>query len=122
MEMLNFKQFVKQDIRNIFLNTDGFAERRTLIYDGEKCPDCPVVLQDPALERRDRVDSDHVRGLHKATLVLYCARDDLGGKLPKVDAPLEISPGEGERIFRKYKVVAATDQMGMLRVELEATR
>jgi len=122
--MMNFKEMVARDHRKVFLNPNEFAERRTIRYDGPDgpdYPDIPVVLQDPSLERRDRDESDHVRGLHKAALVLYCARADLGGKLPGVGKSLDISPGKGERIFRKYKVISATDQMGMLRVELEAT-
>ncbi len=119
---MGFKEMVARDRRKVFLNTGEFAERRTLRYDGQEYPDRAVVLQDLALERRDRESGDHVPGLHRAALVLYCAREDLGGKLPEVGKSLEVSPGEGERIFRKYQIAAASDQLGMLRIELEATR
>ena len=54
------------------------------------------------------------------TAVLYCAQEDMGGKVPKQGASLEIATREGGRFFQKYYVVASTSHMGMLHVEVEA--
>lgn len=35
---------VAADIHNVFLNPDEFADKRTVIYDGETYMDIPVVL------------------------------------------------------------------------------
>ncbi len=35
---------------------------------------------------------------------------------------LELAAREGGRFFQKYRVAASADQMGMLRLELEAAR
>ena len=80
--MSKFKDMVKRDIHKVFLNTAEFAENRTIRYDGEEYPDIPVVLEGPVQEKRSRLADDHVRGLHMMTAVLYCAQEDLGGKMP----------------------------------------
>ena len=118
--MSKFKDMVKRDIHKVFLNTDEFAENRTVRYDGEEYPDIPVVLEGPVQEKRDRLTDDHVRGLHMVTATLYCAQEDLGGKVPKQGSGLEITTREGGTFFQKYYVVASTSHMGMLHVELEA--
>lgn len=118
--MSKFKDMVKRDIHKVFLNTDDFAENRTVRYDGEEYPGICVVLEGPVQEKRDRLTDDHVRGLHTMTAVLYCAQEDMGGKLPKQGASLEIATREGGKFFQKYYVVASTSHMGMLHVELEA--
>lgn len=118
--MSKFKDMVKRDIHKVFLNTSEFAEKRAVRYDGEEYPDIPVVLEGPVREKRDRLTDDHVRGLHMMTAVLYCAQEDMGGKVPKQGASLEIATREGGRFFQKYYVVASTSHMGMLHVELEA--
>lgn len=118
--MSGFKEQVRRDIHKVFLNTSEFAENRTVRYDGEEYPDIPVVLEGPVKEKRSRLTDDHVLGLHLVTAVLYCAQEDLGGKLPKQGDGLEIATREGGKFFQKYYVVASTSHMGMLHVELEA--
>ena len=39
--MPTFKDILKQDICNVFLNPDEFAEIRTVRYDGMEYPDIP---------------------------------------------------------------------------------
>jgi len=115
-----FKEQVRRDIHKVFLNTSEFAENRTVRYDGEEYPDIPVVLEGPVQEKRSRLTNDYVQGLHLVTAVLYCAQEDLGGKLPKQGSGLEIATREGGSFFQKYYVVASASHMGMLHVELEA--
>lgn len=120
MGIPSFKACIAADVSDVFLNTDEFAENRTVRYDGEEYPDIPVVLEGPVQEQRDRLTDDHIRGLHLVTAVLHCAQEDMGGKVPKQGASLEIATREGGRFFQKYYVVASTSNMGMLHVELEA--
>lgn len=118
--MSRFKDMVARDVRKVFLNTGGFAEKRTVRYDGTEYPDIAVVLEGPVQEKRSRLTDDHVQGLHMVTAVLYCAQESLGGKIPKQGTGLEIATREGGRFFQKYYVVASTSRMGMLHIELEA--
>lgn len=118
--MSGFKEMVSRDIHKVFLNTSEFGEKRTIRYDGEVYPDIPVVLEGPVQDKRDRLTDDHVQGLHGVTAVLYCAKADLGNKLPEHGTALEITTREGGKFFQKYYVVAAVSRMGMLHIELES--
>jgi len=117
---VNFKDILQRDIHAVFLNQAEFAELRTIRYDGAEYPDIPVVLDGPVEKNRDQLADDHVQGLHLVTATLYCARENLGGKLPKQGKSLEVSTRKGGRFFQKYYIVASTCDMGMLHVELEA--
>lgn len=122
---MGFKEMVARDNRKVFLNPDELAEIRTVRYDGgEPYRDIPVVIESPGAERREnsQISRDHMYGLHTASAVLYCARDDLGSKLPRPGDKIEISIGTGEDFYDCYHVASAADQMGMLRIELEAMR
>ena len=118
--MSKFKDMVRRDISKVFLNTSEFAERRSVRYDGVEYPDIPVVLEGPVQEKRDRLTADHVQGLHMVTATLYCAQEDLGGKVPKQGTSMGVATREGGRFFQKYYVAASTSHMGMLHIELEA--
>ena len=115
-----FKELVANDNKNVFLNSDEHAERRTVIYDGEAYADIPIVLD--ALEQKDRPQyvssGDHVEGLFLVTAVLYCSFEDLGGNVPKKGTLIEIN--EGESFLRSFRVAASSCEMGMVRAELEA--
>ena len=117
---MSFKNMVARDVRKVFLNTMEFAEHRSIRYDGNEYPDVAAVLEGPVQERRNRLTDDHVMGLHTVTATLYCALDDVGGKVPKQGSRIEIATKEGGRFFQKYTVAASTSYMGMLQVELEA--
>ena len=118
--MSKFKDMVRRDIHKVFLNTNEFAENRTVRYDGVEYPDIPVVLEGPVKEKRDRLTDDHVQGLHKMTATLYCAQADLDGKVPKHGTILSVATSEKGKFFQKYFVVASTSNIGMLHMELEA--
>lgn len=119
--MSGFKDMVAADIHNIFLNTNEFAELRTIRYDGEEYVDIPVVLTGLKEQDRRQLQSDHVQGLYLVTSVLHCARSDLGGKQPEKGGKIEINDEEGGGgFFHRFYVASSVCEMGMLRVELEA--
>ena len=118
--MSGFKDTVAQDILEVFLNLDDFAESRTVVYDGETYKDIPVVLSGVKQQSRRQLQTDHAQGVYLATDVLHCALADLGGCLPEKGQRLKINDREGGGFFRSYYVAASTSRMGMLRVELEA--
>lgn len=119
--MSGFKDMVAADIHNVFLNTDEFAELRTIRYDGEEYVDIPIVLTGLKEQDRRQLQSDHVQGLYLVTSVLHCALSDLGGKQPEKGGRIEINDEEGGGgFFRRFYVASSVCEMGMLRVELEA--
>lgn len=119
--MSGFKDMVAADIHNVFLNTDEFAELRTIRYDGEEYVDIPIVLTGLKEQDRRQLQSDHVQGLYLDTSVLHCALSDLGGKQPEKGGRIEVNDEEGGGgFFRRFYVASSVCEMGMLRVELEA--
>lgn len=118
---MSFRDMVAADIRSVFLNTDGFAERRTVEYDGERYEDIPITLSGPKQEERQQSVKDHAEGLYLASAVLHCALSDLGGKQPEKGQRIHINEEEGGGgFFREYYVASSVCRMGMLRVGLEA--
>lgn len=118
--MSAFKDLVMDDIHNVFLNTDEFAELRTVIYDGVTYSNIPIELNGITVEKRPQVGSDHAQGLYMVTDLAHIARSDIGGNLPERGAKLEISSKINPNYFRPYYVASAQDMEGLLRIELEA--
>lgn len=109
------------DIHNVFLNTEEFADKRTIRYDGEEYQDIPIVLSGLKEKDRRQLVSDHVQGLYLVSAVLHCALEDLGGKQPEKGQRIRINDEEGGGgFFREFYVASSVCELGMLRVELEA--
>lgn len=125
----NFRAQFARDCKRVFLNPNEFAELRTIIYDGTEYESIPVSIQDISEEDRPRVSApgsgrsglDSASGLALATHVLYCAKDDLGGRQPKQGKPLRIKI-PGRDFVREYKIAVSGCEMGMLRLELMEVR
>lgn len=97
--MSGFRDAVQDDLHGVFLNLDEFAERHTVIYDGETYEDIPVVIT--GLHERDRrqLQSDHAQGLYLVSRVMHCALDDLGGNQPEKGCRIRINEREGGSFF-----------------------
>lgn len=127
---MTFKDVVRQDIHNVFLNPAELAELRTVRYDGAEYPDIPVSLQELEGAERQRLSAsgfgrggtDGAAGLHQFSGVLFCALSDLGGAVPKQGNSIQVSTQEGGTFFRRYFVGRVGCEMGMLVIELEGVR
>lgn len=126
---MTFKEAIQRDIYEVFLNENEFAEWHTVLYDGETYEDIPLVLEGPDELERQPVSagsgvgggrSDSAAGLYQVSVILHCATADLGGKQPEQGQKIKISDPEDKRFFRAYYIAASHDEMGMLRLELEA--
>ena len=121
MQILSFKQQLAADNLDVFLNTMEFAELRTVIYDGERFEDVPLVLAEPEEEVRPQLATDHAEGLYQVTAKLFCALDDLGGYLPEQGQRLQINDeAGGGGFFQEYYVASSICEMGLVELELEA--
>lgn len=125
---MGFKDTVAADNLGVFMNTEEFADYRTIIYDGETYDGAedyegrgvPIVLT--GLREKDRTTtvSDHAQGLYRVSSVLHMRAEDLGGHQPEKGAKISINDQEGGGgFFRDFYVSFSTCEMGMLRVELE---
>lgn len=118
---MSFKDLVAEDIHNVFLNLDEFAEKRTVEYDGVRYEDIPIVLSGLKEKDRRQLVTDHVQGLYLVSSVLHCSIDNLGGKQPEKGQKICINDEEGGGgFFREFFVASSVCDLGMLRVELEA--
>lgn len=119
--MSGFREMVQGDIGRVFLDDNAFADRRTVILDGETFTDIRVLLCSMKDRVREVPNDDHVQGLYLATANLHCSADDLGGKLPEKGQKLQINDREGGGgFFQSYYVASSVCEMGMLKIGLEA--
>lgn len=118
---MSFRDMVASDNTNVFLDTNEFADKRTIIYDGETYEDIPIVLSGLKEKDRSQTVNDHAQGLYLVSAVLHCDIDDLGGNQPEKGQRIKINDAEGGGgFFREYYVAQSDCELGMLRVELEA--
>ncbi|MDF2984889.1 MAG: ATP-binding sugar transporter from pro-phage [Eubacterium sp.] len=120
--MSSFKDMVEADNKNVFMNTEEFAELHTVIYDGmtydgEEHQGISITLSGLKEKDRRQLQADHVEGLYLVTTIMHCAASDLGGVVPEKGTRIKINDGD---FFREYHVAASVCEVGMLRVELEA--
>ena len=115
---MTFKDMVADDIKSIYLNTEEFGEARTVIYDGETYEDIPIVLTSLKEKDRNTTTQDHAEHIYLVTQILHCAASDLGDVIPEQGMTIQIEDANG--YFDKYTVAQSGNEMGMLRVELEA--
>lgn len=119
--MSNFKDMVIADNAKVFMNTDEFAEKRTVIYDGITYTDIPIVLKGLKEEDRAQKVTDHAQGIFLVSSVLHCKMSDLGGNQPEKGSRIRINDKEGGGgYFSEFYVASSVCELGMLRVELEA--
>lgn len=118
---MSFKDMVFADNKRLFLNLDEYADKRTVVYDGETYEDIPVVLSGLKEKDRKQLVNDHAQGLYLVSSVLHCSIDDLGGNQPEKGQRIKINDTEGGGVFfREFYVASSVCELGMLRVELEA--
>lgn len=111
---------VQDDIKEVFLNKDEFADLHTVIYDGERYEDIPIVITGVTEKNRRKVVRDHgdrIQGFYMVTTVIHVAVSDLNGVVPEKGMKIQINDGS---FFDQYTIVSCNNDLGMLRIELEA--
>ncbi|MGN1118528.1 MAG: hypothetical protein ACI4RU_07930 [Acutalibacteraceae bacterium] len=117
---MSFKGMVETDNKNIFLNCDEFAEKRTVKYDGETYTDIPVVFTKVKQSKKSVVGT--MEGVHIVSAVAHLSLSDLNDIVPEQHSWIEFSDGEalGRTFFRRYRILTSDCEMGMVLLELEA--
>ena len=82
---MSFKDSIRQDIRNIFLNPDEFGEEHTV--DGKNMTVCIDGIE--RLKRGGSSDNQVNEALAYNRLILYVNRNDFG-KMPKIGRLLNL--------------------------------
>ena len=120
---MSFKDMVAADLHGVFLNVCEFAERRTVIYDGQTFDGAdhggiPVLLiQVKETEKPVR----NTQGFFGVQAKLYAALSDLCGELPEQGQRISVEDGEalGKKFYTHYKIITAACSGGMVCLELE---
>lgn len=120
--MSSFKDTFAADIKNVFMNTDEFAERHTLKYSGETFHSIPVVMSTVAQNERHILQNDHMQGIYNITAKAYFNAEDVREIIPEKGKWVEIDDGEacGKPFFKRYKAAFVKVTFGMVTVGLEA--
>ncbi|HAN86825.1 MAG TPA: hypothetical protein DCQ13_04185 [Firmicutes bacterium] len=120
--MSGFKDMVQADIKGVFLNLDEFAELHTVVYDGVTYEGIPMVMSGIKESERPALVStggDRIQGLYLVTAVVHFAASDLGGVVPEKGMRISISDSD-DGYLRDYRVASSVNELGMIRLELEA--
>lgn len=106
---MGFKDIVKADVHNIFLNLEEFAD--THIVNGNEIP--VLIDNNEQIEREKRINQN-MDGIYTNQRLIYVAASDFG-PLPKQGSLLTLD----KRIFR---VEDAIDEDGVYSITLETNR
>lgn len=101
---MTFKDQVKRDITDVFINVDEFADEHTV--NGKKMR---AVIDDNELQEHPA--SDSIAGIFGEQTTVYVAADDYGDA-PRRDATITIDNV-------KYRVAGVSTEMGVYRIIIE---
>jgi len=119
---MTFQERLKRDLEKVFLNTNEFAEKRTIQYEDQCFEDIPVVLSSlhwSGLHQASASDrpGDHVQGLFQDSVTLYCSKEDFGNLQPEQGALVQIRNANDS--FESYYVLSSTCELDLfLSIEL----
>ena len=125
---MSFRDMVERDNGAVFLNLSEFGEERDLSYDGKVYRAVPAVLTGLKENDRKRLSSgrrgedgtqltDRLAGFYARRVVLHVRKADIGGSVPEVGGRFKVREADSS-FWRDYYVVAAVEDMGIVRVEL----
>jgi len=106
---LTFKELIRTDIDNVFMNTDEFAAVHKV--NGKKMP---VTVDNNELIERAKKMKSHMDGIYVRTTLIYVKAKDFG-QLPKVGGTLDL-----DGVI--FKVTDATNEDGLYSIHLEANK
>lgn len=106
---MTFKDIIKQDVQQTFLNVDEFSEIHTV--NGK--PMAVQIDNNEQIEREKR-DSQHMDGIYVKQVLMYVSAEDYG-PLPKQGTAVSLDK-------RSYRVADAIAEDGIYSITLEANR
>lgn len=107
--MMTFKDIVKQDVHETFLNIDEFSDIHTV--NGKEMP--VQIDSNEQIEREKRINQN-VDGIYKNQKLIYVSAADFG-PMPKQGSLLKLDN-------RTYRVADAIHEDGVYSITLEANK
>lgn len=105
----SFKEVMKDDVNNTFMNVDEFADMHTV--DGKEIP---VLVDDNEIIEREKKMKSNMDGVYVKQKLIYVKADDFG-PLPVIGRQIVF---DGKR----YMVTDSTDEGGVYTITMEANR
>jgi hypothetical protein len=106
---VSFKDQIKQDLSDIFLNLDEFADLHRI--EGKEVP---VVIDSDIMAKLSKIGDNRIHGMDEADMVIM-------GKVS--DLPENLDPGRLLNLDgREVIVVTTTSEMGLVQIAVRQNR
>ena len=106
---MSFKNQIKQDLSDVFLNLDEFADLHRI--EGKEVP---VVIDSDMLEKLSKIGDNRIHGMDEADMVIM-------GKASYL--PENLDPGRLLNLDgREVIVVTTTSEMGLVQIAVRQNR
>lgn len=106
---MSFKDQIKQDLSDIFLNLDEFADFHRI--EGKEVP---VVIDSDIMAKLSKIGDNRIHGLDEADMVIMGKASDL---------PENLDPGRLLNLDgREVIVVTTTSEMGLVQIAVRQNR
>ena len=106
---MSFKDQIKQDLSDIFLNLDEFADLHRI--DGKEVP---VVIDSDIMAKLSKIGDNRIHGMDEADMVIMGKASDL---------PENLDPGRLLNLDgREVIVVTTTSEMGLVQIAVRQNR
>lgn len=106
---MSFKDQIKQDLSDIFLNLDEFADLHRI--EGKEVP---VVIDSDIMAKLSKIGDNRMHGMDEADMVIMGKASDL---------PENLDPGRLLNLDgREVIVVTTTSEMGLVQIAVRQNR
>lgn len=106
---MSFKDQIKQDLSDVFLNLDEFADLHRI--EGKEVP---VVIDSDMLEKLSKIGDNRIHGMDEADMVIMGKASDL---------PENLDPGRLLNLDgREVIIVTTTSEMGLVQIAVRQNR
>lgn len=106
---MSFKDQIKQDLSDIFLNLDEFADLHRI--EGKEVP---VVIDSDIMAKLSKIGDNRIHGMDEADMVIMGKPSDL---------PENLDPGRLLNLDgREVIVVTTTSEMGLVQIAVRQNR
>ena len=106
---MGFKNIVREDVHNVFLNIEEFSEIHTI-----NVKSMPVQVDSNEQIEREKRSAKNIEGIFTNQRLIYVAASDFG-PMPKQGSLLTMDN-------RMFRVADAVDEDGIYSITLEANR
>nr|UVX99078.1 MAG: ATP-binding sugar transporter [Bacteriophage sp.] len=106
---MSFKDQIKQDLSDIFLNLDEFADLHRI--EGKEVP---VVIDSDIMAKLSKIGDNRIHGMDEADMVIMGKASDL---------PENLDPGRLLNLDgREVIIVTTTSEMGLVQIAVRQNR